>query len=552
MAHRAAELNRAGVALAKEAARLHGQQVWIAGSMGPLAPEKLGLEALGAGAAQQIFAEQAAALAEAGADLLILETFGSLAQLRLAVAAAKSAAGLPVIAQLTFNDDGLTRDGDSPEDAAAALSAEDVIAIGANCSVGPYAAGRALERMAEASDLPLSWQPNAGLPTYEERRLRYTASPAYFADLAREAVRSGAAVLGGCCGTTPEHVTAMRDAVRGVASARTQSAPRRPARPAAKPEALPPTTLASRLERGEFVVTVELSPPRGFDIGPALDKLRSSAGLVDAVNVSDNPLAQGRMSALATSSLVQSRLGVETIMHLAIRHRNLLALHSDLLGAHALGVRNVFTVMGDAPLTGDYPSATAVSDVTASGLIRLIAGFNQGVDAKWAGVGLADLVLHRGGAEHERAGPVAGVAGAGAKGGGGGALSADAAGVFGGERCARGVAAWGVSAAGDHGSAAAAERAARAVPAQRGAGDRDTPGGDGAHGARRRRCGGGHRDRAGVADGGGGARVRGVLHAAVRAVQHRGGDVVGAVAAVVGVGERLMLGTFVQRRALCW
>ena len=381
MARRVAELNRAGVALAKEAARLHGQQVWIAGAMGPLAPEQLGLEALGAGAAQQIFAEQAAALAEAGADLLILETFGSLAQLRLAVAAAKSAAGLPVIAQLTFNDDGLTRDGDAPEDAAAALSAEDVIAIGANCSVGPYAAGRALERMAEASDLPLSWQPNAGLPTYEERRLRYTASPAYFADLAREAVRSGAAVLGGCCGTTPEHVAAMRDAVRGVAPARTQSTPRRPARPAAKPEALPPTSLASRLERGEFVVTVELSPPRGFDIGPALDKLRSSAGLVDAVNVSDNPLAQGRMSALATSSLVQSRLGVETIMHLAIRHRNLLALHSDLLGAHALGVRNVFTVMGDAPLTGDYPSATAVSDVTASGLIRLIAGFNQGVDA---------------------------------------------------------------------------------------------------------------------------------------------------------------------------
>ena len=193
MGRRVAELNRAGVRLAKEAARLHGQQVWIAGAMGPLAPERLGVEALGAGAAQHVFAEQASALAEAGADLLILETFGSLAQLRLAIAAVKSAAGLPVVAQLTFNDDGLTRDGDSAEDAASMLSVEDVVAIGANCSVGPYAVGRTIERMARASDLPLSWQPNAGLPTYEERRLRYTASPAYFADLAREAVRSGAA-----------------------------------------------------------------------------------------------------------------------------------------------------------------------------------------------------------------------------------------------------------------------------------------------------------------------------------------------------------------------
>ena len=172
-----------------------------------------------------------------------------------------------------------------------------------------------------------------------------------------------------------------------------QSSARRTATPAiartqrVEAPAAPPTGLAERITRGEFVVTVELAPPRGFDISGTLDKLRGVAGSVSAVNVADSPRAQGRMSALATGSLVQSRLGVETVMHIAIRHRNLLALHSDLLGAHALGLRNVFTVMGDIPLTGDYPYATAVSDVTASGLIQLMAGFNEGVDGNGREIG---------------------------------------------------------------------------------------------------------------------------------------------------------------------
>ena len=383
MASRVEELNRAGVALAKEAARLHGQQVWVAGAMGPLVPDTLGADALGSAAAHKMFAEQAAVLADAGADLLLLETFTSLAQLKLAIAAVNSAAGLPVIAQLTFNDDGLTPNGDSPEEAAAALSGEDVLGVGANCSVGPDLVRSVVERMAGMTSLPLAAQPNAGLPAYVGGRLRYMAAPDYMAEVAREAARSGAVVLGGCCGTTPEHIAAARDAIRGVSPSRVHVAPRSAPAPASKPEPepSPPTGLAERLERGEFVVTVELSPPRGFDIGPTLDKLRGIAGHIDAVNVADSPRAQGRMSALATGSLLQSRLGVETVMHMAIRHRNLLALHSDLLGAHALGVRNVFTVMGDVPITGDYPQATAVTDVTASGLIRLMAGFNRGFDA---------------------------------------------------------------------------------------------------------------------------------------------------------------------------
>ena len=383
MASRVEELNRAGVALAKEAARLHGQNVWVAGSMGPLPPDTTGAGLFSPASAWNVFAEQASALSDAGADLLLLETFTSLAQLRQAVEAVQSVSDLPVIAQMTFTGDGLTPSGDSPEDVIAALDDVGLLALGANCSVGPDLLLSVVERMAGSATVPLIVQPNAGLPAYIGGRLEYAAPPEYFAETAREIARAGAAAIGGCCGTTPAHIAAVRDAVRGVLKSSTRRVPAPAAAQAQRVEApaAPPTGLAERIARGEFVVTVELSPPRGFDISGTLDKLRGIAGSVNAVNVADSPRAQGRMSALATGSLVQSRLGVEAVMHMAIRHRNLLALHSDLLGAHALGLRNVFTVMGDVPLAGDYPYATAVSDVTASGLIRLMAGFNEGVDA---------------------------------------------------------------------------------------------------------------------------------------------------------------------------
>ena len=389
MASRVEELNRAGVALAKEAARLHGQNVWVAGSMGPLPPDSTGVGLFSPASARNVFAEQASALSDAGADLILLETFTSLAQLRLAIDAVRSVSELPVIAQMTFTGDGLTASGDAPEDVVAALNEAGLLAFGANCSIGPDLLLSVVERMAGSASVPLIVQPNAGLPAYVGGRLEYTAPPEYFAETAREIARAGAAAVGGCCGTTPEHIAAVRDAVRGVLQS---SARRAPAPAAARPQrieapATRPTGLAERIERGEFVVTVELSPPRGFDVSGTLDKLRGVVGSVSAVNVADSPRAQGRMSALATGSLVQSRLGVEAVMHMAIRHRNLLALHSDLLGAHALGLRNVFTVMGDVPLTGDYPYATAVSDVTASGLIRLMAGFNEGVDANGREIG---------------------------------------------------------------------------------------------------------------------------------------------------------------------
>ncbi len=377
------ELNRTGVALAREAIRLNGQQAWVAAAMGPLAVDSFAAEILGSAAAHNVFAEQASILSESGADVLILETFTSLTQLRLALDAVRSVSNLPLMATLTFNNDGLTPAGDTPEEIATTLNESSLLAIGANCSIGPDLLRSVIERMAQNTNLPLIAQPNAGLPSYVDGQLQYTAESSYFAEVLKDIAYSGATILGGCCGTTPKHISSVRDEIKGVIPQRTfAKIPQAPQKHSKhEDEGKPATGLAEKIAKGEFVVTVELSPPRGFDISDTVDKLRGIAGHIDAVNVADSPRAQGRMSALATGSLIQSKLGIESIMHAAIRHRNLLALHSDLLGAHALGIRNVFTVMGDIPQSGDYPQATAISDVTASGLIRLMSGFNNGVDA---------------------------------------------------------------------------------------------------------------------------------------------------------------------------
>jgi methionine synthase I (cobalamin-dependent)/5,10-methylenetetrahydrofolate reductase len=384
LADRVEEINRAGAELAQEARRLTGQDVWVAGAMGPLGRSSISFNVLDSAMGHNAFAQQAAALTGAGVDLLVLETFPSLGEMELAVRAAQSATDLPIVAQMTFTEEGQTPAGDTPEEVVAALEELRVVAVGGNCGVGPEQLFQMMERMAKVAHIPLVAQPNAGFATYHGGRLVYTANPAYTAERARYMAEAGAVLLGGCCGTTPEHIAAIRDAVQGVKPPRVtrgRVSVRQRGERTAPPPSSRPTGLAERFERREFVVTVEVDPPRGFDIGPALDRLRGLAGIVHAVNVTDSPRAQGRMSALAACSLIQGRMGAETIMHMAIRHRNLLALHSDLLGAHALGVRNVFTVMGDVPHTGDYPQATAVADITSSGLVRLIDGFNHGVDA---------------------------------------------------------------------------------------------------------------------------------------------------------------------------
>ena len=381
------EINEAGVALAKEARSLSGQVVWIAGSAGPLGRELAPLGPVSKTQAQEVFEQQIGYLAEAGVDLIMLETFSDLQEVREAVLAARKACGLPLVAQITFTEEGRTIHGDTPEDVVAALEALDVTLIGANCGVGPEPTLQVSEQMSRVSRTPLAVQPNAGFPSYQDGRYVYRSSPEYMAEWARQMVQAGVKLIGGCCGTTPEHIAAMRDASHEVSKVGTElSAPRpkavakgRPI-PLIPPISLEPTGLSQNLGQ-KFVVTVEVDPPRGFDISDTLKHLRAlrSKGLVDAFNVADSPRAQGRMSALAMCSLIQTRLGAETILHLATRHRNAVALHSELLGAHALGVRNILTVMGDIPSTGDYPSATAVSDVTASGLVSLIDAFNHGV-----------------------------------------------------------------------------------------------------------------------------------------------------------------------------
>ncbi len=247
--------------------------------------------------------------------------------------------------------------------------------IGANCSVGSEYMLQVVEQMTKIAKTPVSAQPNAGFPTYQGGRFLYRSAPEYMAQHARRMVEAGVTVLGGCCGTTPEHIAAIRDALQGIglphAGRSSVAVVKRPRSTTPPAPAVEPTGLSCKLGR-KFMVTVEVDPPKGFDVSSALEALSElkASGLVDAINVADNP----------RGTLIQSRLGMETILHLALRHRNLVALHSELLGAHALGVRNIFAVMGDLPRTGDYPDATSISDITTSGMIKLIKAFNSGVD----------------------------------------------------------------------------------------------------------------------------------------------------------------------------
>ena len=382
------EINEAAVRIAQEARRLTGQQIWIAGAVGPVGRPLSPIGPIRPDQARQAFQEQIEALAKAEADLLILETFGDLREMREAVLAAKEVCKLPIIAQMTFTSEGKTASGESPTDIIHVLEGLGIMLIGANCSVGSEGILRVVQEMASAAKLPISAQPNAGFPDYEGGRVFYRSSPEYMAQHARLMVEAGVTIVGGCCGTTPDHIAAIRDAIRAVRLPRAKSSttsmakPQTPARPRAK--IVEPTGL-SRKMGDQFVITVEVDPPKGFDISPTMEALLElrASGLVDALNVADSPRAQGRMSALAISTLIQSRLGMEAILHLTLRHRNLVALHSELLGAHALGVRNIFVVMGDPPSAGDYPDATAISDIKASGMIKLIKAFNSGLDLNW-------------------------------------------------------------------------------------------------------------------------------------------------------------------------
>jgi methionine synthase I (cobalamin-dependent)/5,10-methylenetetrahydrofolate reductase len=377
------KINREGARITREAV---GDRGLVAGAMGPLGKPLEPIGSISADEAQAAYREQAEGLLEGGVDVFVIETMPSLDQAKAALAAVRSlGAEQPVAVSLTFNEEGNTLYGDSPEDAVRELEALDVPLVGANCSQGPQAMLETLSRMAAvARSAKLAAMPNAGSPAYVDGRYVYLCTPEYMATWARRFLEAGASVVGGCCGTTPAHI---RDLVRSVRmfqpgralEVKTVTPERRKEAPAPVPREQK-SALARALGR-KFVVSVELDPPRGADAGQIIERAQyCKENEVDAINVADGPRASARMSAQALCVLLQEKVGIDTILHYTCRDRNLLGIQSDLLGAHALGLRNVLAITGDPPKLGDYPDATAVYDVDSIGLIRIMDNLNHGAD----------------------------------------------------------------------------------------------------------------------------------------------------------------------------
>ncbi len=399
------EVEAINVAAARVAREAAGDRALVAGAIGPLGVR---LEPYGPTSREQAraaFEEQARALKAGGADCFILETFADLDELVQAIAAARAVdAAMPVIAQMTVDVDGISPYGATPEDVARTLEDAGADVIGLNCSVGPHIILGAIEKMAAVTQRKLSAMPNAGMPREVGGRMMYMASPEYMATYARHLVQAGAKVIGGCCGTTPDHIKSMLEGIRplvprlqsaasvgGRESAREHrgvrmlSMPTQELRAAGKAVASVPfaerSRWAGKLARGEFVASVEIVPPRGVDASRMLDDARAlKAAGVDAVNVPDGPRAQSRMGAMMTSLLVEQQVGIEAVCHYACRDRNLLGMLSDLLGASAMGLRNLLLVTGDPPKMGPYPDATAVFDIDSIGLTNLVRNLNRGLD----------------------------------------------------------------------------------------------------------------------------------------------------------------------------
>jgi len=378
------EINLQGARIAHSAAKSF--DAWVAGSVGPLG---IRIEPLGKTSfdeARQSFRQQIAALVEGGIDLVILETFGYVEELHQALLAARDVnPKLPVVAQVTIDEDGNCLDGSTPENFAPRLADWGADVIGCNCSVGPVAMLDAIERVrAVVNRTPLSAQPNAGMPRSVEGRNIYLCSPEYMASYARKFVAAGVRLVGGCCGTTPDHIRVMKSALRaGEAKvARVQMA-----KPQPVPSAAPTvpmrerSRLGAKLANGEFVTMVEIVPPKGTDIRKELEGARfvKSVG-VDGINIPDSPRASARISNQALSLLIQREVGVEAVLHYTCRDRNVLGIQSDLLGAAAMGIRNLLCITGDPPKMGNYPDATAVFDVDAIGLVNIVHSLNRGLD----------------------------------------------------------------------------------------------------------------------------------------------------------------------------
>jgi methionine synthase I (cobalamin-dependent)/5,10-methylenetetrahydrofolate reductase len=384
------EINRAGVELARRIVASSFKDVLIAGDVGPLGVRIAPFGRVKPEEARAAFTEQVTALAEAGADLIVIETMSDLYEIQEAIKAAKASSTLPVVASVTFTRDDVTLLGDEPTKVAQTLHAAGADVIGVNCSGGPSQLLRILKQMKQAVPHGRFWvKPNAGWPEQVGGRIMYPADPEYFGEYALSLREAGANVVGGCCGTTPQHIAAMKKALES------SPAPVMDIQISEVPEPMevstvePPTQLAQKLASGKFSICVEMDPPRGL----STHKIIAGASLLydagaDVINVADSPMARMRMSAWAVCDLVQRRVGVESTIHFPTRGRNLLRVQGDLLGAHALGIRNIFVVMGDPTSIGDYPEAMDNYDLVPSGLIKLIKqGFNAGLDHSGTSIG---------------------------------------------------------------------------------------------------------------------------------------------------------------------
>ena len=381
------ELNRAGVRLAREAAS-ERTDVFVAGAMGPLGVHLEPLGPTSFAEARDMFREQVQALVDEGVDLLVFETFSSLHELREALAAAREVAGpeMVIVAHVTIDDEGNLHDGTSTETFTKFLDESPADVIGLNCSVGPKAMLETLERMMTFTSKPTSAMPNAGHPTKVEGRNIYLSSPEYMAQYARRMLWAGVKIVGGCCGTTPEHIKNIKSEARSLQPG-LQKLQVTVEEQKDKPHVMTmvpvaeKSSLGAKIAAGKFVAFVEILPPRGVDAAKEIagSKLCKDAG-IDVINVPDGPRASARMSAQVTCQLIERDAGIETVLHFCCRDRNILGIQSELLGAHAAGIRNLICITGDPPRMGSYPDATAVFDVDAIGLTNIVNNLNHGLD----------------------------------------------------------------------------------------------------------------------------------------------------------------------------
>jgi len=375
-------INAEAARLAREAA---GERAAVLGAIGPLGIRVEPFGEMSLDEARAMYERQARGLLEGGVQGFILETFSDVAELGAALQAVRGCSDLPIIAQMTVGTDGKTHYGTDPVVFGPELAAMGADVIGVNCSVGPHGVLEAVEKLARVVSVPISAQPNAGLPREVGDRMIYMASPEYMASYSRRMVEAGARFVGGCCGTTPEHIRAIVGFVQSVSPRHTFDVGTFPApAPAVAIDPVPLATrsrLGAKLAEGRFVTTVEIVPPKGVDPAPMFEQVRQlKAAGVDAVNVPDGPRAQSRMGALLSALMIEREVGLEAVVHYACRDRNLLGMLSDLLGAAAAGIRNLLIITGDPPKMGPYPEATAVFDIDSIGLTNLVSRLNRGLD----------------------------------------------------------------------------------------------------------------------------------------------------------------------------